>query len=514
MNAGTDIQQLSACFVLPVEDSIEGIYDAVKWSAIIHQSGGGTGFSFSSLRPSGDVVRSTGGVASGPVSFMRVFDSATEAVKQGGRRRGASMGVLGVEHPDISEFVRAKEDLRSLQNFNISVAVTDDFMERARRGEEYDLVNPRTGGVVETRNASDVLQEICRCAWRSGDPGLIFIDEVNRRNLAPALGPISATNPCGEVPLLPFEACVLGSIDLSQMVVEGEIDWDELDRIVRLGIRFLDCAIDAGHFPLPQTEKVVKANRKIGLGVMGFADCLMLCGVPYGSSASLELADSIASSMMRSANAESIELALELGDFPNIDLSEISSPRRNLTLLSIAPTGTISIIAGCSSGIEPVYALHYERHVMGGMHMTESHRIFIDTLKERGIYSSELMERISRRHSIQDMREIPQDVRDIFLTAHDISPEAQVRVQSAFQEHVDNAVSKTINLSRSSTIDEVLDAFYLAHDLGCKGITIYREGSKPGQVLTLGEHATCPVCGSPVRGEEGGFTCRACGHSL
>ncbi len=498
MNAGTVIQQLSACFVLPVEDSIEGIYDAVKWSAIIHQSGGGTGFSFSRLRPSGDVVRSTGRVASGPVSFMRVFDSATEAIKQGGRRRGASMGILRVDHPDIYEFIRAKKDMGSLQNFNISVAVTDEFMERARRGEDYELINPRTGMEMGTRCASDVLAEISRYAWNTGDPGLIYIDEVNRGNPAPMLGAMEATNPCGEVPLLPFEACVLGSVNLAHVCLRREMDWDRLEELVRLGTRFLDCSIDASRFPLAQTEEVVRGNRKIGLGVMGFADCLTLCGIAYGSRESMDLARKIVDFIRKIAEEESAAIAEEKGDFPNIGRSNVPSPRRNLTLLSIAPTGTISLMAGCSSGIEPIYAISYTRHVMEGKHLVEVNPLFVRYCRERGIYSSDLMERVSRSHSIQGIDEIPRDLRDLFLTSHDLAPEIHVRIQSIFQERVDNAVSKTINLPASSTQEEIMEIFHLAHEMGCKGITVYREGSKPGQVLTVEEGFTCRTCGHPL----------------
>lgn len=514
MNAGTELQQLSACFVLPVEDSIEGIYDAVKWSAIIHQSGGGTGFSFSDLRPSGDVVRSTGGIASGPVSFMKVFDAATEAVKQGGRRRGASMGVLRADHPDISEFIRAKEDLKSLSNFNISVAVSNEFMDKARSGEEYDLVNPRTSEVTGTRNAGEVLGEISESAWRTGDPGLIFIDEINKDNPAPLLGEIKATNPCGEVPLLPFEACILGSVNLSRVTQAGEINWDRLEELVRLGVRFLDSAIDASSFPLAQTTEIVRSNRKIGLGLMGFADCLIRMSMVYGSRESFELARKIIEFISRLAREESGAIAEEIGDFPSISSSNIRPPRRNLTLLSIAPTGTISMIAGCSSGIEPLYAISYTKHVLEGEHMKEVNPIFVEACRERGIYSRDLMDSVSRRHSVQGMREIPEDLRDLFVTAHDLTPEAQVRMQSIFQEGVDNAVSKTINLSSSADVEDVTDIFHLSFKLGCKGITVYREGSKPGQVLTVEDRATCPICGSPIRGEEGGLTCRSCGHSL
>jgi ribonucleoside-diphosphate reductase alpha chain len=514
MNAGTDLQQLSACFVLPVGDSIESIYDAVKWSAIIHQSGGGTGFSFSDLRPSGDTVRSTGGIASGPVSFMKVFDAATEAIKQGGRRRGASMGILRVDHPDISEFIRAKDDLKSLSNFNISVAVTDEFMEKAIKGDEYELVNPRTGVITGTKNAADVLDEIAEFAWRTGDPGLIFIDEVNRRNPAPLLGHIKATNPCGEVPLLPFEACVLGSINLNRMAERGEMDWERLDEITRIGVRFLDGAIDASRFPLFQTEEVVKGNRKIGLGVMGFADCLIRMGLVYGSRESQEMAKKIIGHIANSAQNESASIAEERGSFPNIHMSKVSAPQRNLTLLSIAPTGTISMIGGCSSGIEPLYAISYTKHVLEGEHLREVNPLFMEFCRERGIFSEELIRKVSKRHSIQGMREIPEDIRELFVTTQDISPEAQVRMQAAFQEVVDNAVSKTINLPSSVTEDEISEIFHLAHNMRCKGITVYREGSKPGQVLTVEEHALCPICGSPIKGEEGGFTCRSCGHIL
>ncbi|HUV25273.1 MAG TPA: adenosylcobalamin-dependent ribonucleoside-diphosphate reductase [Methanomassiliicoccales archaeon] len=514
MNAGTELQQLSACFVLPVGDSIESIYDAVKWSAIIHQSGGGTGFSFSDLRPSGDTVRSTGGVASGPVSFMKVFDAATEAVKQGGRRRGASMGILRVDHPDVSEFIHAKDDLKSLSNFNISVAVTDDFMEKASRGDEYELVNPRSGVITGTKNAAEVLEDIAESAWRTGDPGLIFIDEVNRRNPAPLLGQIKATNPCGEVPLLPFEACVLGSINLNRMAERGEMDWERLDEITRIGVRFLDGAIDASRFPLVQTEDVVKANRKIGLGVMGFADCLIRLGVVYGSRESLEMARKVIRRVADSARRESASIAEEKASFPNISMSKIPPPQRNLTLLSIAPTGTISMIAGCSSGIEPLYAISYTKHVLNGEHFREVNPLFMEVCRKTGIFSQELMRKVSKRHSIQGMREIPEDIRELFVTTQDIPPEAQVKMQAVFQDVVDNAVSKTINLPSSVTEDEISEIFHLAHDMGCKGITVYREGSKPGQVLTVEEHATCPICGSPIRGEEGGFTCRSCGHIL
>lgn len=517
MNAGTEIQQLSACFVLPVEDSIESIYDAVKYSAIIHQSGGGTGFSFSRLRPAGDVVRSTGGVASGPVSFMKVFDAAIEAIKQGGRRRGASMGVLSVDHPDIAEFIQAKRDPQSLTNFNLSVAVTDSFMESAEKGDEYPLINPRTGEVWGKKNAAEILNMIAENAWATGDPGLIFIDEVNRRNPAPALGKIEATNPCGEVPLLPFEACNLGSINLSKVLVDWgngfEIDWRKLEELIFIGVRFLDDVIDASRFPLPQTERIVKANRKIGLGVMGFADCLIRLGIQYGSKRSIDMADQIASFMAKKADECSRQLAEERGSFPNINLSLIQPPRRNLTLLSIAPTGTISIIAGCSSGIEPLYAVSYQRHVLDGQCLTEIHPIFLEMCRKRGLVIEDLLDKISRSHSIQHIDEIPEEIRRLFVTAHDVPPENHVRIQAAFQKYVDNAVSKTVNLPTNATPAVVREVFMLAYRLKCKGITVYREGAKPDQVLSVESRSHCPLCGNAIMAEEGAFCCRSCGYS-
>jgi len=518
MNAGTEIQQLAACFVIPVEDSIESIYDAVKYAAIIHQSGGGTGFSFSRLRPEGDIVKSTGGIASGPVSFMKVFDAATEAIKQGGRRRGASMGVLRVDHPDVERFIHSKEDLSSLSNFNISVSVTDDFMERAEKGLEYGLVNPRTGEVVGKLNAKDVLDDICRMAWKTGDPGLIFIDTVNRMNPTPALGDIETTNPCGEVPLLPYEACNLGSINLDRITIEEkggyQLDWERLRDLVDAGIRFLDNVIDASKYPLPQTTEMVKKNRKIGLGIMGFSDVLMKLGIPYGSDESLAFAEKLVIFIKEEAERTTRRIGKERGDFPNIGESRHKSPRRNATVLSIAPTGTISMIADCSSGIEPLYAISYAKHVLDGEHLLEVNREFIRVAKKRGFYSEELMRSLSVMHSIQNVDSIPKDVRDVFLTAYDVAPERQVETQAVFQKHVDNAVSKTISLPEASTPDDVKAIYLEAFKLCCKGITVYREGSKAGQVLTtIGDQATCPECGNYLRVEEGAFVCRVCGYS-
>ncbi len=517
MNAGTSLQQLAACFVLPVEDSIEGIYDAVKWAAIIHQTGGGTGFSFSHLRPAGDIVRSTMGIASGPVSFMKVFDAATDAIKQGGRRRGASMGILRVDHPDIMSFIHCKDDLKTLSNFNISVGATDGFMEAARRNEQYNLINPRTGQVVGTKNASSILDEICNSAWRSGDPGLVFIDSINRNNPTPGLGPMESTNPCGEVPLLPFEACNLGSINLDRMLMrEGEAwktDWAKLEKTVDASIRFLDNIIDVGHYPLPAIRAIVSGNRKIGLGVMGFADALLKLDIRYGSEESLAYAKQLITLIKSKAVATSARISEGRGDFPNIEKSIYGKGRRNATVLSIAPTGTISMIAGCSSGIEPLYAISYVKHVMDGTHLREVHPYFLELLQRSNSLSEDLEDMLTRAHSIASFASIPENVRRIFVTAYDIPPEDHVRMQSVFQTEVDNAVSKTINLAMDSTPNEVRKIYDLAHRLGCKGITIYREGSKPGQVLTLAEGAkVCPDCGSSLRYESGSFVCEACGY--
>jgi len=518
MNAGTEIQQLAACFVLPVGDSIEEIYDAVKFAAIIHQSGGGTGFSFSRLRPAGDVVRSTMGIASGPVSFMRVFDAATEAIKQGGRRRGASMGILRVDHPDIEAFIHSKDDLRSLTNFNISVGVTDSFISKAKTRGEYDLINPRTRKKVGVRDAASILDQLCSSAWRTGDPGLVFLDTINRSNPTPGLGPIESTNPCGEVPLLPFEACNLGSINLDHMLIEGtetQVDWNKLATTVDLGIRFLDNVIDVSKYPLPQITAIVKGNRKVGLGVMGFADMLVKLGIKYGSQDSLDLADRLIAFIRKHAEATSSSIAKVRGDFPNIGESIKKSPCRNATVLSIAPTGSISMIAGCSSGIEPLYALSYVKHVMEGSHLREVHPYFLKLAKDRGFYDDQLNEILAKSHSIASFESIPSDVREVFVTSFDIPIDEQVKMQASFQRHVDNAVSKTINLPAESTVEQVRSIYLLAHSTGCKGITVYREGSRPGQVLTATKfQASCPDCGSSMRYEEGVLICPACGYAM
>ncbi len=512
MNAGTDIQQLSACFVIPVKDSIESIYDAIKYGAIVQQTGGGTGYSFSLLRPEGDTVRSTGGIASGPVSFMRVFDAATEAIKQGGRRRGANMGVLRVDHPDIETFVGAKDDLISFSNFNLSVAVTDDFMHRASRDEELRLVNPRNGEEVRRVSARRLLERMAKAAWRSGDPGILFIDAVNKGNPTPALGTIEATNPCGEVPLLPYEACNLGSINLALMRDDDGVNWERLARTVDLGVRFLDNVIDASRYPLEQTTKIVQGNRKIGLGVMGFADLLVRLKIRYGSPSSIVMAERIITFIREKAESTSRAIAESRGSFPNIDGSMVPFPRRNATLLSIAPTGTISMIAGCSSGIEPYYAISYSRTVLDGQHLSETVPTFLEMAKKDGFLDDDLLKELSTVRSIQQLTMVPPDVRNIFVTAHDVPVDEQIDMQAAFQRHVDNAVSKTINLPAQATWQDVLHVFAYAHDRGCKGITVYREGSKPGQVLTtIKDSRHCPVCGRLMRGEEGAMQCDSCG---
>jgi ribonucleoside-diphosphate reductase alpha chain len=518
MNAGTEMQQLAACFVIPVEDSIEGIYDAVKYAAIIHQSGGGTGFNFSRLRPAGDIVHSTMGVASGPISFMKVFDAGTDAIKQGGRRRGASMGILRIDHPDIEAFIHLKDDLRTLTNFNISVGLTDQFIQKVRNKEEYELVNPRNGTSTGRRSASSIMDQICTSAWRTGDPGVVFLDTINRFNPTPGIGPIESTNPCGEVPLLPFEACNLGSINLDRMLKQEEgayqVDWEKLGRAVDLGVRFLDNVIDVSRYPLPQIVKMAHGNRKVGLGVMGFADALVRLGIRYGSADSFSFAGRLIAYIRKQADLASARIGKERGDFPNIRKSVHRSPRRNATVLSIAPTGTISMIAGCSSGIEPLYAISYVKHVMDGAHLREVHPHFIEMAKARGFYREDTMDILARAHSIRDMSWVPLDVRNVFVTSYDIAAEGHVRMQAAFQAQVDNAVSKTINLHPEAAPDDVRTIYLLAYELGCKGITIYREGSRPIQVLTAGRvQGSCPDCGAELHYEEEALVCSACGYS-
>ncbi|TET91646.1 MAG: adenosylcobalamin-dependent ribonucleoside-diphosphate reductase [Methanomassiliicoccales archaeon] len=491
MNAGRELQQLSACFVLPIDDSMESIFETIKNTAIIHKSGGGTGFSFSNLRPRGDVVRTTKGLASGPVSFMSVFDAATEAVKQGGTRRGANMGILRVDHPDILEFIEAKELEGSFRNFNLSVGIIEGFMSALEKDEEFGLVNPRTGEVTRKISASEVFDRIVDAAWRNGEPGVIFLDRINEGTPLPQLENIESTNPCGEQPLLANESCTLGSIVLTNMLrmENGSwvVDYPKLERVVRTSVRFLDNVIDVNEFPLKEIEQISKANRKIGLGVMGFADILISMGVRYDSEEALEVAEGIIQFISDGAKKESQEIASERGPFPNFKGSaykERGEPElRNAALTTIAPTGSLSIIADCSSGIEPLFSISYVHEIMGGDKLVRTNSEFLRIARERGFYSEELMEEVARRGSVQDMMEIPEDVRGLFVTARDISPEWHVRIQAAFQEYVDNAVSKTVNFPNDSTKEDVRRVFLMAYQLGCKGITVYREGSRVGQVL-------------------------------
>lgn len=487
MNAGTDIGQLSACFVIPIEDSLVSIFDAVKNMALIQQSGGGTGFSFSRLRPAGDFVKSTKGAASGPVSFMRVFDITTDIIKQGGKRRGANMGILRADHPDIIEFINAKTKEGTLTNFNISVAIDDKFMRSVKEGNEYELINPRNGMIVRNVKAQDIWKMIITMAWKNGDPGIIFIDEINRHNPTPQAGEMESTNPCGELPLLPYESCNLGSINLSKMVNKGSIDWEKLKNTIKISVMFLDNIIDINKYTLSRIEKITKANRKIGLGVMGFADMLVQLGIPYDSEEALGVAEQVMSFIREKSHAASEELAKKRGAFPNFPGSIYQKQMRNSTVTTIAPTGTISIIAGCSSGIEPIFAISFVHNVLDGRKLTEVNPFFESAAKERGFYSKELMAKIAKTGTIAGIKEIPGDVKRIFVTAFDISPRWHVRMQAVFQKYCDNAVSKTINFPNDADIQEVAEAFMLAYELKCKGITAYRYGSKPQQVLYFGD---------------------------
>ena len=495
MNAGRRLGQLAACFVLPVEDSMEGIFEALKNAALIHKSGGGTGFSFSRLRPARSRVGTTGGIASGPVSFMKIFNTATEQVKQGGTRRGANMSILRVDHPDIMEFITCKKNNRELNNFNISVAVTDVFMDSVKDNTSYSLWDPRDNRKTGELDARTVYHALVDQAWENGDPGIIFLDRINRDNPTPALGDIESTNPCGEQPLLPLEACNLGSINLAKFVSENgdgpTMDYEGLKETVWSAVRFLDDTIDVSKYPLPEIDKMVKANRKIGLGVMGFSDMLYQLGVPYNGERALEIAEEIMSFVQTESHEASQDLAEERGVFGSFEKSIFKDREgcayRNATTTTIAPTGTLSIIAGCSSGIEPLFALSFVRNVMDNDRLLEVNPYFEKVAKERGFYSPELMDTIAGKGSVRDLEEIPKDVREVFVTAHDITPEWHIRMQAAFQKYTDNAVSKTVNLPRDCPVEDVLKVYNLAYELGCKGVTIYRDGSKENQVLSFAD---------------------------
>ncbi len=499
MNAGRQLGQLSACFVLPIEDSLESIFETLKETALIHKSGGGTGFSFSRLRPANDIVQTTSGIASGPVSFMKIFNAATEIIKQGGTRRGANMGVLRVDHPDIEQFVTAKRDPGELKSFNLSVGITNEFMEAFEQDGDHALVNPRNKRAVKKIGARELFRLIAECAWESGEPGLLFLDRINRDNPTPFHGPIEATNPCGEQPLLAYESCNLGSINLVKMLRKGvksmEVDWARLGETVDLAVRFLDDVIEVNHFPIPEIERMTRANRKIGLGVMGFAHFLILMGIPYGSRESLGLAEEIMAFITDEAHTASRGLAAKRGDFPNfassIHARRKEPPIRNAMITTIAPTGTLSIIAGCSSGIEPLYAVSTSRVAAGGVELSEIDPVFRQIARERGMYDAGQQVRECSRSLPLTRPPIPPEMGRLFVTAMDIPPVQHVKMQAAFQRHTDNAVSKTVNFPSHIPVEDMMEVLRLSYELGCKGVTIYRDHSRAGQVIRCGTDKVC-----------------------
>ncbi len=493
MNAGRPLGQLSACFVLPVEDSIEGIFTAIKQAALIHQSGGGTGFSFSNLRCAGSTVNSTGGVASGPVSFIKVFNSATEAIKQGGTRRGANMGILRIDHPDILQFLNCKSNTSEINNFNLSVGITEKFMQAVYEDKDYNLIDPHTKEIKGSLSAKKVFNLIVKHAWQNGEPGIVFLDRLNKDNVVPTLGKIESTNPCGEQPLLPYESCNLGSINLVKMLKHTDkgyvIDYDKLQKTVNLAVHFLDNVIDVNKYPLENIAKMTRSTRKIGLGIMGFADMLLMMNIPYSSEEAVKLAENLMKFINDQGHKASEELAKVRGAFPLFKESiyKDKNPIRNATVTTIAPTGTLSIIAGVSSGIEPVFAYAYIRNIMDKTHMIEINPVLKNKLESLGLLSDELMEKIATSGTLKNIKELPDEIKKVFLSSHDITPKSHVKMQAAFQKHTDNAVSKTVNFQNSATLKDVEEVYNLAFELGCKGTTIYRDGSRDSQVLNIGK---------------------------
>ncbi len=519
-NAGRKLQQLAACFVLPIEDDMNSIFKTLWMTAVIHQSGGGTGFSFTKLRPKNDAVSSTSGTASGPISFMKIFDATTEQIKQGGKRRGANMGILRVDHPDIEEFTKIKQNQDTLKNFNISVAVTDKFMQAVEKGSSYALINPRTGKAVKREDARKIFTMLCESAWTAADPGIIFIDEMNRHNPVPKLGQYESTNPCGEIPLLPYEACNLGSINLGNMVKNNAINYEKLKTRIQQAVHFLDNVIDMSNYSFPEIFEIVHANRKLGLGVMGFADMLFQLKIQYNTDKALKTAEDIMKFIAEEAKKASIELAKTRGVFPNWKKSIYLKKKerlRNATLTAIAPTGTISIIANCSSGIEPLFAIAFKHNVLDHEELTEINKHFVEAAKEEGVYNDKLIEKVSAQGTLKGAF-VPAWMKRIFVTATEIPTEWHIKMQAAFQKYIDNAVSKTINFSADAAVEDVMKAYKLACQLKCKGVTIYRYGSKQKQVLTFGTQKAipakeqCPNCNSTLAREAGCVVCKKCGY--